>query len=42
MRDAFPVKLLKLVLDSALEQQAAIDRFLGGQDFPDRESKLPR
>jgi hypothetical protein len=38
MRETFPVKLLKRVLDSTLEERAAIERFFGGHAFPDRQS----
>ena len=41
MRETFPVKLLKQVLDSTLEQQAAIERFLGGQPFPSLQKDAP-
>ena len=38
MTETFPVKLLKRVLDSTLEERAAIELFFGGHSFPDRQS----
>ncbi len=38
MTETFPVKLLKRVLDSTLEERAAIELFFGGHGFPDRQS----
>ena len=41
MREAFPIELLKQVLDSTPEQQAEIGRFLGGRPFADRPQGAP-
>src|SRR5208282_1515581 len=39
--EAFPINLLKQVLDSTLEQQAAIERILGERCFADRQKGTP-
>ena len=41
MSDTFPTKLLKQILDSTLEQQTAIERFLRGQPLPDWQEGNP-
>jgi hypothetical protein len=38
---AFRINLLKQVLDSTLEQQAAIERILDGQALPERQQRPP-
>jgi len=39
--ERFPINLLKQVLDSTLEQQAAIERMLERQALPERQQRLP-
>jgi hypothetical protein len=40
-RDTFPINLLKQVLDSTLEQQAAMERILDRQGLPERQRRPP-
>jgi hypothetical protein len=39
--ETFPINLLKQVLDSTLEQQAAIERLLDGQALPEGQQRQP-
>ena len=39
--ETFPIKLLKQVLDSTLEQQATIERILDDQALPERQRRPP-
>lgn len=41
MRETFPVKLLLQLLQATPEELLAIERFLGGQAFPDRQPSAP-